>query len=459
MSEIHKELDHTELPGLQRVTGACAAPRPGDPLQLMRRLVRPSRIQGSVIEAPLTDVAIGEICQVRASLEGAVVGRAQVVGLTRDGALLAMLGGTAGLSRRAVLVPTGAGMRVDVSAAMLGTVVNAAGEIVERLCPPIEDGDLPARRMPLDAAPLDYSMRRSVERPLETGIRAIDGLLTCGIGQRIGIFAAAGVGKSALLTMLIEHAAADVQVVALIGERGREVTEFVERLKRSDRCATTVVVYSTSDSAAVDRCNAAHVATTIAEYFRDAGRNVMLFVDSMTRYARARRAVALATGEPPARRGYPASVFEDLPRLLERAGCSVTGSITAFYTVLLEHEDEPDPVGDEIRSILDGHLYLSGRLAARRHFPAIDLLASASRLADSVRADGHRQAATRCFQLLARIESLEPLVELGEYRRGEDSGNDDALDRRERIDAFVRQAVDETSTFETTLARLHEVTA
>ncbi|WP_122792505.1 SctN family type III secretion system ATPase BsaS, partial [Burkholderia pseudomallei] len=316
-------------------------------------------------------------------------------------------------------------------------------------------GAAPGRRA-IDAAPPDYAARRPIERRLATGVRAIDGLLACGVGQRFGIFAAAGCGKTSLMNMMIEHAAADVYVVALIGERGREVSEFVERMRRSGSRDRTVVVYATSDRSSVDRCNAALVATTIAEYFRDLGCDVMLFLDSMTRYARALRDLALATGEAPARRGYPASVFEQLPRLLERPGRTRVGSITAFYTVLLENEEEPDPIGDEIRSIVDGHVYLSRQLGAKSHFPAIDVLRSASRLFDEIADAPHRALAKRFRQHLARIDEMQVFLDLGEYRRGENPENDDALDRRPALDAFLQQAVDEASAFGDTLERLSE---
>ncbi|WP_063534666.1 SctN family type III secretion system ATPase BsaS [Burkholderia sp. MSMB1589WGS] len=435
----------------------------GDPLRLLARRAHPRRIQGPIIEAPLPDVAIGELCAIRAAAgSDTVIGRAQVVGFGRDTAILSTLGSTAGLSRQVALVPTGERMTIDVAPAMLGAVVDATGGIVETFGAKREEGAEGAaraaapRRRAIDAAPPDYAARRPVERRLATGVRAIDGLLTCGVGQRIGIFAAAGCGKTSLMNMMIEHAAADVYVVALIGERGREVSEFVERMRRSGSRDRTVVVYATSDRSSVDRCNAALVATTIAEYFRDLGCDVMLFLDSMTRYARALRDLALATGEAPARRGYPASVFEQLPRLLERPGRTEAGSITAFYTVLLENEEEPDPIGDEIRSIVDGHVYLSRQLGAKGHFPAIDVLRSTSRLFDEIAHAPHRAAAMQFRRHLARIDEMQVFLDLGEYRRGENPENDEALDRRPALDAFLQQAIDEASAFDDTLERMRE---
>lgn len=425
-------------------------------LQLAQRLAHPRRIQGPIIEAPLADVAIGELCLIRAHTEAReAVGRAQVVGLRDDVAVLSTLGTTTGLSRQAVLVPTGARLTVDMSVDMLGSVVDATGQHVASLCEnaPVGGG---RQRMEIDAPPPDFRQRRVIDTCMPTGIRAIDGLLTCGVGQRVGIFAAAGCGKTSLMNMLIEHAAADVYVVALVGERGREVSEFVERVRASSRRDRTIVVYATSDRSSVDRCNAALVATAIAEYFRDMGMNVMLFLDSMTRYARALRDVALAVGEPPARRGYPASVFETMPRLLERAGRTETGSITGFYTVLLENEDEPDPIGDEVRSILDGHIYLSRSLAGQGHYPAIDILQSASRLFEDVTTSDHHRLSRQFRSHLARLDEMQILVDLGEYRPGENPDNDRAMAKRAELDAFLQQPLNERADFGQTLERMSE---
>ncbi|SIT44979.1 putative ATP synthase SpaL [Paraburkholderia ribeironis] len=431
---------------------------PCDLLDLLERWAHPRRIKGHTIEAPLRGVSIGELCLIRSSSEyDDVVGRAQVVGLGRDAAILSTLGRTTGLSRRAVLVPTGERLTIDVSPRMLGTVIDSAGQCTEVFGSDEVNMPLaPKRRMDVDMPPPNYSERRPITRPLETGIRVIDGLLTCGVGQRVGIFASAGCGKTSLMKMMIEHSAAEVYVIALIGERGREVSEFVETIKHSCRCNKTIIVYATSDCSSVDRCNAALLATTIAEYFRDLGKEVMLFLDSVTRYARAMRDVALAAGEAPARRGYPASVFEGMPRLLERPGQTAMGSITAFYTVLLENEEEPDPIGDEIRSVIDGHICLSKKLAERGHFPAIDVLKSASRLFDEVTDPAHRQLVKQFRQHLARLDEIQIFLDLGEYRRGENKENDDAIDKRAALEAFLQQPLAELSAFEKTLGQLNE---
>lgn len=422
---------------------------------LERRAAHPLRLNGPLLEAALHDVVIGEVCEVRSDWRDTEVSaRAQVIGFSPDAVMLSLLGDARGLSRESLIVPTGALLSLHCSSAMLGSVIDPQGRIVERLAPAQAfDGC----DMPVDAAPPSYQQRRPVDQPLATGVRAIDGLLTCGIGQRIGIFAAAGSGKTSLMNMLIAHSDADVFVIGLIGERGREVTEFVEALRNSDKCAHCVVVYATSDFSSISRCNAALQSTAIAEYFRDQGKSVVLMLDSMTRYARARRDLALAAGEAPARRGYPASVFDSLPRLLERPGVTAAGSITAFYTVLLESDDELDPIAEEIRSILDGHIYLSRKLAASGHFPAIDVLQSASRVARQVTGPEVQRLATRARGVLARLEELQMVLDLGEYRPGENAANDQAMACREGLMNWLRQDLDEGCPPQLMLESLHDL--
>ncbi|KZE88091.1 type III secretion system ATPase SctN [Chromobacterium subtsugae] len=423
------------------------------PPRLLRRLANPQRLSGPILEAALPGVAIGELCDIRRGWQDReVVARAQVVGFQRERAVLSLIGAARGLSREAVLAPSGRAMSAWVGEAALGAVLDPTGRIVERFAPAEGAG---GEERAIDADPPPYSQRVGIRQPLATGVRAIDGLLTCGVGQRVGIFAAAGCGKTMLMHMLIEQGDADVFVIGLIGERGREVTEFAESLRASPRRGRCVLVYATSDFSSVDRCNAALLATTVAEHFRDQGKKVMLFVDSMTRYARALRDVALAAGEPPARRGYPASVFDSLPRLLERPGATRGGSITAFYTVLLESDDEPDPMADEIRSILDGHIYLSRKLAGQGHYPAIDALRSASRVAGQVTDADHRRSAAAVRGLMARLEELQVFLDLGEYRPGENADNDRALAARAPLQRWLRQGVDESSPLADTLAGLH----
>jgi type III secretion protein N (ATPase) len=293
--------------------------------------------------------------------------------------------------------------------------------------------------------------------PLATGVRAIDAALTVGEGQRVGIFAMAGGGKSTLLGMLARQARADVNVIALVGERGREVREFLDDSLGEDGLARSVVVVSTSDRPALERVRAAYAATAIAEDFRAEGRRVLLLVDSVTRFARGLRELGLSALEPPVRRGFPPSVFAELPRLFERAGNDAQGSITAFYTVLAEDDDNSDPVAEEVRSILDGHIVLSRQLAQAHHYPAIDVLGSASRVFTRVAGEAHREAAARLRALLARHAEIEFLLRVGEYQAGSDPLADAAIERMPALRALLTQGADEASGFGETIARLQEV--
>ncbi|MBH3508698.1 SctN family type III secretion system ATPase PscN, partial [Pseudomonas aeruginosa] len=301
--------------------------------------------------------------------------------------------------------------------------------------------------------------RRLIERPLSLGVRAIDGLLTCGEGQRMGIFAAAGGGKSTLLASLVRNAEVDVTVLALVGERGREVREFIESDLGEQGLRRSVLVVATSDRPAMERAKAGFVATSIAEYFRDQGRRVLLLMDSLTRFARAQREIGLAAGEPPTRRGYPPSVFAALPRLMERAGQSERGSITALYTVLVEGDDMSEPVADETRSILDGHIVLSRKLAAANHYPAIDVLHSVSRVMNQIVDDDQRHAAGRLREWLAKYEEVELLLKIGEYQKGQDSEADQAIEKIGAIRQWLRQGTHETSDYAQACAQLRSLCA
>jgi FliI/YscN family ATPase len=422
--------------------------------RLLRHYAHPVSLRGSVIEAPLSEVFVGELCELRRSLDDLeIAGRAQVVGFKGDLALLSLMGSASGVSRQWVVMPTGTRLAVEMSSALLGTVLDAQGEVRQRLVPESFASGIEQRV--IEAAPPSFGTRRPISDALVTGVRPIDGLLTCGQGQRLGIFAAAGCGKTSLMNMLIAHTEADVFVIGLVGERGREAAEFIHDLQATGQAGRTVLVVSTSDQPSVDRCNAAQLASTVAEYFRDQGRSVVLFIDSMTRYARALRDVALASGEMPARRGYPASVFDALPRLLERPGKTEIGCITAFYTVLVESEDEADPIGEEIRSILDGHIYLTRKLAGKGHFPAIDVLASASRLFSQLTDAAHQRLAYAMRDLLARLDDLQMALDLGEYRPGENRDNDRAIALRPQLEAFLRQAMADGCDPALTLEAMH----
>jgi len=341
---------------------------------------------------------------------------------------------------RVRLVRTTRWLRVGTE--LLGRVIDAHGTAVDGKPQPALPDRTTFNRMPPHPC-----QRPRITEPLSTGVRAIDGLLTCGQGQRMGIFAGSGVGKSVLLGMMSRYTAADVIVIALIGERGREVNEFIERdlgtsLERS------VVVVATSNEPALVRTQAALTATAVAEYFRDQGKNVLLLVDSLTRFALAQREIGLAAGEPPTTRGFPPSVFALLPKLVERAGRSPTGSITAFYTVLVEGDDPNEPIADTVRGLIDGHTWLSRSIAAKGHYPAIDVLPSLSRLMSEVATEEHRRAAAQVRELLAVYREHEDVISVGAYRKGSNRTVDVAIELRDEINRFLRQTVGEGSSVE-----------
>jgi type III secretion protein N (ATPase) len=424
--------------------------------QCLVHLAHPLRIQGNVVEAHLPGTRIGEICEIQKSLlDPEVLGVAQVIGFNKEHTLLSLLNDNQGFSRSNVLLPTGKPFRIDVHENIAGAIIDATGTVRGRLDDRVQAPLTGGVSLKASGSPRDFTGRKPIAEALATGVRAIDGLLTCGQGQRMGIFAAAGCGKTSLMSMIVEHSEADIYVIGLIGERGREVTEFVEELRQSSRRSQIILVYATSDRSCVERCNAAQIATTIAEFFSEKGNNVLLFVDSITRYARALRDVALSMGEMPARRGYPASVFEALPKLLERPGRFLTGSITAFYTVLIENEEESDVIGDEVRSILDGHIYLSKKLAAKGHYPAIDVMQSISRVFLQITRPDHQQIAARFREYLSRQKDMQLYLDLGEYRRGENSENDAAFDRKKLMEAFLKQMMAEKTDMPTCLENLY----
>lgn len=368
---------------------------------------------------------------------------AEVIGLRDDLTLLYPLADLQGVrhGNRVRLARTQNWLRVGP--ALLGRVIDARGAAIDgKPLPPLVE------RVSLDAPPPGALTRPRIAQPFSTGVRAIDGLLTCGRGQRMGIFAGSGVGKSVTLGMMARNAQADVNVIALIGERGREVNEFLERDLGPAGLARSVVVVATSDEPALLRTRAALTATAIAEYFRDRGQHVLMLMDSLTRFALAQREIGLAAGEPPTTRGYPPSVFAMLPKLLERAGCSPHGSITAFYSVLVEADDPQEPISDTLRSLLDGHTWLSRKLASRGHYPAIDVLESVSRLMSEVSAAEHCEAAREVRELLAAYRSHEDLISIGAYQRGANRKVDAAIELLEPIQGFLRQRVDESSTVE-----------
>jgi len=432
------------MPRLQR------AVREGAPRSARGRV---RRLLGNTVHASVPQVRLGEICHLVDPATNCKVA-AEVIGLLDDMAVLTPIGELAGLSSLTEVIATGTELRIPVGKGLLGRVINALGEPLDgEPWPPAGiDG-----HYPIDAQPPLPFAREPVDAPIRFGIRVIDGLLTCGRGQRIGIFGEAGIGKSTLLADIVRGTDADVVVVGLVGERGREVRDFVERQLGADGRKRAVVVAATSDRPAMERVKAAHVATAIAEYFRDQGEHVLLLMDSVTRFARAQREIGLAAGEPATRRGFPPSLFAALPRLLERAGSVGRGSITGVYTVLVEGEISLDPVAEEVQSILDGHIILSKELAARNHFPAIDVLRSRSRLMDVVASSEHRTHAGKIRELLARYAEVELLLRVGEYQRGNDPIADEAIAKIKRIDGFLRQAAGTCASLDETQQQIREL--
>ena len=407
--------------------------------------VMPTALSGSVVRTLGLTAAVADFpAPVGAMVEierqtGAPI-EAEVIGFRDDLTLLYPLGDLAGVRRgnRVRLLRTSRWLRVGDE--LLGRVIDAHGRPIDGL-----PAKTPLHRVPFDRRPPPQLDRPSINEPLTTGVRAIDGLLTCGKGQRMGIFAAAGVGKSVTLGMMARYTAADVNVIALIGERGREVNEFLERDLGPEGRARSVVVVATSDEPALVRVHAALAASAVAEYFRDRGRDVLLLMDSLTRFALAQREIGLAAGEPPATRGYPPSVFALLPKLVERAGRAAKGSITAFYSVLVEGDDPNEPISDAVRGLLDGHTFLSRKLAGRGHYPAIDVLGSLSRLMPAIVPPSQLDAASAVRELMAAYRDHEDLISIGAYRRGSNPTVDLAIDMRGEIDRYLRQRIDEAS--------------
>lgn len=404
-------------------------------------------VTGLAVRATLPGARIGDVVSIRRRGEPL---RAEIVGFDRGEIVALALGDVAGVGPDDRVEATGESLRVGVGPALLGRVLDGLGRPLEG--PPLDPEAL--RWVPVDRAPPLALDRRPVCEPLPTGVRAIDGLMTLGQGQRVGLFAGSGVGKSRLLGLLARAAAVDAVVVALVGERGREVGDFLRQHLGPEGRGRSVVVVATSDAPALERLRAAQVATAIAEAFRDAGQSVLLLVDSITRVARAQRDVGLCAGEPPVRRGYPPSVFSMLPRLVERSGQAAQGSITAVYTVLVEGDDLDEPIADEMRGLLDGHVVLDRELAHRGHYPAIHVGRSLSRVMGDVAGREHRRAAEQVRELLAAYESKRDLIALGAYVAGKDPVLDRAVVALPSLDAWLRQSDGETSTFDATVDAL-----
>ncbi|MGB4430665.1 MAG: flagellar protein export ATPase FliI [Limnochordia bacterium] len=411
---------------------------------------RVSQIVGLTIESIGPTTNIGDLCLIQPRKGRGIP--AEVVGFRDQKVLLMPLSDLTGVGPGSLVTATGSPLMVPVGEALLGRILDGLGQPLDH------KGYVPVTKYRSVQGSIPQPLERQrIKDHLSVGVRAIDGVLTCGRGQRIGVFAGSGVGKSTLLGMMARHTEADVNVIALIGERGREVREFIERDLGPDGLARSVVVVATSDQPALVRIKGAMVATTIAEYFRDLGRDVLFVMDSVTRLALAQREVGLAIGEPPATRGYTPSVFALMPKLLERTGPGPTGTITAFYTVLVEGDDMNEPIADTVRGILDGHIVLNRALAERNHYPAIDVLASISRLMVEVTSQEHQELAAKLRAALAAYAEAEDLINIGAYAHGSNPEIDEAIRLYPGLTAFLRQGIDARSGFSDTLDLLKTV--
>ena len=411
-----------------------------------RRFGKILEVTSTLIRSTLPEAKLGELCLIGSHLQ------AEVVAIKGEEAWLSPFQSTTGIGIEMHVEPLVHGHRVKVSSELLGRVVDGLGR-------PMEQGDWLGQWRDNQGEAPDPLKRKLISKVMRTGVRAIDSTLTLGVGQRMGIFAAAGGGKSTLLGMLAGNCEADVIVLALVGERGREVREFIEYCLPPEVRKKTVLVVATSDKPPLERMKAALTATTIAEFFRDRGGNVLLMVDSVTRFARAGREIGLAAGEPPVANGFPPSVFVQLASLLERAGPSPVGSITGIYTVLVEGDNMNEPVADEVRSILDGHIVLSRKLAGAGHYPAIDVNASVSRVMDQIVTAQHKNNAKHLRHLLALYQDVQLLIRVGEYQRGQDPMTDEAVDKFSEIERFLCQETTEVAQFKDTLNNLNYLCA
>lgn len=425
---------------------------------------------GMVFEAVLPGASVGSVCRILTGEGGGIPLRldesalalpgvdAEVIGFREKRVVLMPFGDARGVSTDSIVVLKRNSASIQLGNALLGRVLDATGEPIDGKGP-IEWGeDETACFRPLYESPSHPLERTVIEQPLDLGVRALNGLLTIGRGQRVGIMAGSGVGKSVLLGMMARQTKADVNVIALIGERGREVREFIERDLGEEGLKRSVVIVATSDKSPLLRMRGAIFAAAVAEFFRDQSRDVLLLMDSVTRFCMAQREIGLSLGEPPATKGYPPSVFSMLPKLLERAGTGVNGgSITGLYTVLVEGDDMDDPIADSARSILDGHIVLSRKIAQKNHFPAIDVLASASRVFRSVTDPAQQDFAGKIKEWMALYAQAEDLINIGAYARGSNPKIDQAIAAIDRINLFLRQKVDETGTLEESVNLMHAI--
>ncbi|MEA3494385.1 MAG: flagellar protein export ATPase FliI [Candidatus Margulisiibacteriota bacterium] len=419
-----------------------------DKAELVKVIGKVVQVVGLIIEAQVGGVSVGDLCTIRIEKDNRDA-QAEVVGFRENRVLLMPLGSTSGISPGSQVTAAGRPLMVPVGKDLLGRVLGGLGEPIDGKGPLTGE-----EKYPLDADPPDPVKRPRVTEVLRAGIRAIDGTLTVGRGQRIGIFAGSGVGKSTLMGMLARNTEADVNVIALVGERGREVRDFIEESLGEEGLKRSVVIVATSDKPPLIRLKAAFVATAVAEYFRNKGKKVVLMMDSVTRFAMAQREIGLAAGEPPTTKGYTPSVFALLPRLMERSGTSETGTITAFYTILVEGDDFNEPIADHSRSILDGHIVLTRSLAARNHYPAIDVPHSVSRLMTNLVSDEHKKSAGQLREVLARYAEAEDLINIGAYVKGSNPKIDYALSKIDQVNGFLKQGTFEKVNFEDTVNQI-----
>lgn len=415
---------------------------------LIREIGKVNEIIGLIIEADGPQSSIGDLCYIYNKFDEEPIW-AEVVGFRQSKILLMPLGSMEGLQPGAIVVNTGSAMKIKVGEQLLGRVLDGLGRPIDNL------GEINCQTLRSTHSEAINPLKRTrITEPLALGIKSVDGFVTVGKGQRLGIFAGSGVGKSTTLGMMAKNTSADMNVIALIGERGREVREFIEQILGTEGMKRTVVVAATSEQPSLVKIKAAYVATSIAEYFRDSGRDVLFMLDSITRISMAQREVGLAIGEPPATRGYTPSVFAQMPKILERAGSNEKGTMTGLYTVLVEGDDFNEPISDTARSILDGHIMLSRDLAHKNHYPAIDVLQSISRVMPEITSAEHKKAAGRIRNLLAVYKKNEDLINIGAYVKGSDPKCDEAIKLMDKINGFLQQEVGEKFNYDQTIEAL-----
>ncbi len=419
-----------------------------DPIKYTGRVIK---VQGLLVESRGPQAVVGELCQILIPRLGTVAW-AEVAGLRDETVQLMAYSGLEGIEVGCMVIATGELLSVPVSDKLLGRVLDSMGRPVDG-----KSDIASAVHYPAIATPPDALTRRRIKTRISSGVRSIDGLLPLGRGQRVGIFSGSGVGKSTLLGMMARNTNADVNVIALIGERGREVREFLENDLGEEGLSRSVVIVSTSDTPPLSRLRGAYVATAVAEYFRDRGLDVLLLFDSVTRFARAQREIGLAIGEPPTTRGYTPSVFDSLPKLLERSGTSSKGSITGVYTILVDGDDMDEPVADTVRGILDGHIVLTRKLAERSHYPAVDVLKSISRLSQAVTGPVTQKAMAAVRRLMATYDEAEDMINIGAYVKGTNPAIDESIAKRAAVESFLIQLVNEKAPISDTMKRLGEI--